>query len=144
MSGRVTQREFEELLGFRTTLRRFLHWSEEQAGAAGLTTAQHQLLLAIKGHRGATAPNVGDLAEYLMTKHHSVVELIDRAVEAGLVGRRRDEEDARIVRLALTPLGEEKIEALTRLHVEELRRLRGDWPLIGRTQPAKWGRTSRS
>jgi DNA-binding MarR family transcriptional regulator len=118
---RPTAREYEELLGFRTGLRRFLHWSEEQARAAGLTPAQHQLLLAIKGHPGDAAPTVGELADHLVTKHHSVVELIDRAVDAGLVERRRDEEDQRIVHLLLTPLGEERIEGLSRLALEELR-----------------------
>ena len=120
MSPRVTQDEYEELLGFRTTLRRFLRWSEEQARAAGLTPAQHQLLLAIKGHPGKEAPTVGELADYLVTKHHSVVELINRAVAAGLVERRRDEVDGRVVHLVLTPLGEERIEALSRLALEEL------------------------
>jgi DNA-binding MarR family transcriptional regulator len=135
MSPRVSQEEYEELLGFRTTLRRFLRWSEEQAGAAGLTTAQHQLLLAVKGHPGEVPPTVGELADYLVTRHHSVVELIDRAVEVGVVERHRDEADHRVVRTTLTPLGEEKIEALTRLHLEELRRLRGDWPVVGPGRP---------
>jgi DNA-binding MarR family transcriptional regulator len=117
-----SQREYEELLGFRTALRRFLRWSEEQARAAGLTPAQHQLLLAIKGHPGSE-PTVGELAEYLVTKHHSVVELIDRAVEAGVVERRRDEADGRVVHLVLTPLGEEKIEKLSLLAREELKSL---------------------
>ncbi|MGH2940287.1 MAG: MarR family transcriptional regulator, partial [Solirubrobacterales bacterium] len=80
---RPTRRDYEELLGFRTALRRFLAWSEEQARGADLTPAQHQLLLAIKGHAGESAPTVGELADYLVTKHHSVVELIDRAVDAG-------------------------------------------------------------
>jgi DNA-binding MarR family transcriptional regulator len=117
---RPTQREYEELLGFRTALRRFLAWSEEQARGAGLTPTQHQLLLAIKGHPGEAAPTIGELADYLVTKHHSVVELIDRAVDAGLVERRRDEEDGRVVHLVLTPLGEEKIEQLSALALEEL------------------------
>ena len=128
---RVTKADYEELLGFRTTLRRFLRWSEEQAHAAGLSPTKHQLLLAIKGHPGEVPPTVGELADYLACKHHSVVELINRAVDAGLVERRRDEDDHRVVHLLLTPLGEEKVEALTRLHLEELRRLRGDWPLVG-------------
>jgi DNA-binding MarR family transcriptional regulator len=131
MSPRVTQDEYEELLGFRITLRRFMRWSEEQAGAAGLTTAQHQLLLAIKGHPGEEPATIGQLADHLVSKHHSVVELIDRAVDAGLVERRRDEDDGRVVHPLLTPLGEEKLEALTRVHLEELRRLRGDWPVVG-------------
>jgi len=120
---RPTERDYEELLGFRTALRRFLAWSEEQARGAGLTPAQHQLLLAIKGHPGETAPTVGELADYLVSKHHSVVELIDRAVDAGVVERRRDEEDGRVVHLLLTPLGEERIEKLSRLTLEELRDL---------------------
>ena len=120
---RPTQRNYEELLGFRTALRRFLAWSEEQARGAGLTPAQHQLLLAIKGHPGESAPTVGELADYLVTKHHSVVELIDRAVAAGVVERRRDADDGRVVLVALTPLGEEKIEKLSRLALEELRDL---------------------
>jgi DNA-binding MarR family transcriptional regulator len=124
---RPSARDYEELLGFRTALRRFLRWSEEQARAAGLTPAQHQLLLAIKGHPGDAAPTVGELADYLVTKHHSVVELIDRAVDAGLVERRRDEDDQRIVHLLLTPLGEERIEELSRLALEELRKL-PRWP----------------
>jgi DNA-binding MarR family transcriptional regulator len=124
---RPTARDYEELLGFRTALRRFLRWSEDQAGAVGLTPAQHQLLLAIKGHPGVAAPTVGELSEYLVSKHHSVVELIDRAVDAGLVERRRDEADHRIVHLLLTPLGEERIEELSRLHLEELKRL-PRWP----------------
>jgi DNA-binding MarR family transcriptional regulator len=115
--------DYEKLLGFRTALRRFLHWSEDEARAAGLTPAQHQLLLAIKGHPGSDAPTVGDLSEHLVLKHHSVVELIDRAVDAGLVRRERDESDHRIVRLLLTPLGESRLEGLSRLHLEELRRL---------------------
>jgi DNA-binding MarR family transcriptional regulator len=124
---RPTGKDYEELLGFRTALRRFLHWSEEQAHVAGLTPVQHQLLLAIKGHPGEGGPTVGELAEYLVSKHHSVVELIDRAGEAGLVERRRDEGDHRVVHLLLTKLGEERIEELSRLHLEELRRL-PRWP----------------
>lgn len=125
---RPTARDYEELLGFRTALRRFLRWSEDQARAVGLTPAQHQLLLAIKGHPGEAAPTIGQLSDYLVSKHHSVVELIDRAVDAGLVERRRDDADHRIVHLWLTPLGEKRIEELSQLHREELRRLA---PLLG-------------
>jgi DNA-binding MarR family transcriptional regulator len=125
---RPTARDYEELLGFRTSLRQFLRWSEDQARAVGLTPAQHQLLLAIKGHPGKAAPTIGELSDYLVSKHHSVVELIDRAVDAGLVERRRDEADHRIVHLVLAPLGEERIEELSQLHREELRRLA---PMLG-------------
>jgi DNA-binding MarR family transcriptional regulator len=125
MSGKakLTAKDYATLLGFRTALRRFLHWSEAEAKAASLTPAQHQLLLAIKGHRGKRGPTVGELSEYLVLKHHSVVELIDRAASADLVRRERDEDDHRVVHLRLTPLAEARIEELSRLHLEELRRL---------------------
>lgn len=126
-ADRPTAKNYEELLGFRTALRHFLHWSEERARAVGLTPAQHQLLLAIKGHPGEAAPTVGELADYLASKHHSVVELIGRAEATGLVERRRDEDDHRVVHLVLTALGEERIEELSRLHLEELRNL-PRWP----------------
>jgi DNA-binding MarR family transcriptional regulator len=125
---RPTARDYEELLGFRTALRQFLRWSEDQARAVGLTPAQHQLLLAIKGHPGEAAPTIGELSDYLVSKHHSVVELIDRAVDAGLVERHRDDADHRIVHLELTADGEKRIEELSQLHREELRRLA---PLLG-------------
>jgi DNA-binding MarR family transcriptional regulator len=130
---RPTARDYEELLGFRTALRHFLRWSEDKARAVGLTPAQHQLLLAIKGHPGEAAPTIGELSDYLVSKHHSVVELIDRAVDAGLVERRRDADDHRIVHLFLTPLGERRIEELSQLHREELRRLA---PMLGLTPEA--------
>jgi len=37
---RLTRRDFERLLEFRVTLRRFQRWSEDQARAAGLTQVQ--------------------------------------------------------------------------------------------------------
>lgn len=52
---RLTRRDYEKLLEFRVALRRFQRWSEDQARATGLTHAQHQLLVAIKGQRGGTA-----------------------------------------------------------------------------------------
>ncbi len=76
---KVSKRQYEELLRFRVGLRRFLHWSEGQARAAGLTPAQHQLLVAIEGHPGKVPPTVGELADYLVTKHHSVVRRASRA-----------------------------------------------------------------
>jgi DNA-binding MarR family transcriptional regulator len=119
----LSQADYEQLLGFRTALRRFLRWSEEEARAAGLTPAQHQLLLAVRGHPDPAGPTIGELSEYLVLRHHSVVELVDRAVAAGLARRQRDEDDNRVVRLRLSADGERAIEELARLHLEEIRRL---------------------
>lgn len=118
----VSDADFARLLGFRSGLRRFLHWSEQQAKAAGLTGAQYQLLLAIRGH--GDAPSVGDVAQDLLLRHHSAVELVDRAERAGLVRRVADASDQRVVRLALTATGEASLAELAAAHLEELSRLR--------------------
>jgi DNA-binding MarR family transcriptional regulator len=123
--GDLRQENYAKLLRYRTALRRFLRWSEEQANAAGLTTAQHQLLLAVKGHEDPAGPTVGEVADYLALRHNSAVELVDRAQDGGYVERSRDPEDNRIVRLRLTERGEEQIRELSRAHLAELRRLSG-------------------
>ena len=123
----ISSADYRRLLEFRDGVRRFLHWSEAQARAVGLTAAQHQLLLAIRGHDGADGaePTIGDVAGHLLVRHHSAVELIGRAETAGLVARHTDAEDHRVVRLSLTELGAQRLSALSALHVEELRRMRG-------------------
>jgi DNA-binding MarR family transcriptional regulator len=117
----LSQEDYERLLAFRTGLRRFLHWSETRARDAGLTPAQYQLLIAVKGH--GEPPTVGDLAGYLLLRHHSAVELIDRAEDAGLVKRAGDPADGRVIRVTLTEIGEDKLRALAPVHLHELRRL---------------------
>ncbi len=115
--------DYEALLRFRHLVRTFLAFSEHEAQAVGLTTQQHQLLLAIQGH-GDEAPTTSAIAELLVLKNNSVVELVDRAEAAGLVERHVDAEDARRQRIALRPAGREHLEALTARHLGELRRLR--------------------
>ena len=114
--------DYQRLLAFRDGLRRFQQWSEERARAVGLTGPQHQLLLAIRGHGGP--PSIGEVAEHLLSRHHSVVELVARVVDAGLVERIEDDRDRRVVRLRLTAAGEARVAALAGPHLEELSRLR--------------------
>jgi DNA-binding MarR family transcriptional regulator len=119
----LTSEDYANLLAFRASLRRFLHWSETQARSAGLTPAQHQLLLAIKGHRGEQRPTIGELAGYLMLRHHSAVELVDRAEAAGLVERWGDVDDGRVTRVRLTAEGEARLSRLSQAHLDELQSL---------------------
>jgi DNA-binding MarR family transcriptional regulator len=121
---RLTDRDYQRLLGFRTELRRFLHWSEEQAEDLGITAAQHQLFLAVRGHPDRRGPTVGDVASSLLLRHHSAVGLVDRAAEAGLIRREHDVDDHRSVRLRLTTDGARKLARLSRRHLEELDRLK--------------------
>lgn len=119
----VTDEQYRQLLELRTGLRRFLAWSEAQAKAAGMTPAQHQLLLAVRGHPGEQPPTVGEVAEYLLLKPHSTGELVLRAADAGLVERVGDATDARVVRVRLTDDGARRLAALSAAHHEELTRL---------------------
>ncbi len=119
---------YAHLLALRTGLRHFERWSEQQARAAGLTPAQHQLLLAIRGHRDPRGPTIGEVSDYLLLRHHSTVGLVDRADAAGLVTRTRSKEDHRVVRLQLTEVGAQRLEALSTLHLEELKRLAPQLP----------------
>jgi DNA-binding MarR family transcriptional regulator len=129
---RLTDADYEDLLALRTGLRRFLRWSEQQAEEAGLTPAQHQLLLAVRGHSEPRGPTIGEVADYLLLRHHSAVGLIDRADAVGLVERVRDPEDHRLVRLQLTATGTKRLEALSAQHLEELQRLARKLPSIWR------------
>ena len=120
-----TEADYRYLLALRTELRRFLRWSEEQAVANGVTPAQHQLMLAIRGHGETTGPpTIGDLAGYLLLRHNSVVGLVDRAESAGLVRRERDPFDHRVVRVRLTPSGARRIEQMSAMHLEALGRMK--------------------
>jgi DNA-binding MarR family transcriptional regulator len=123
VTGDLDDADYRSLLRFRISLRRFLHWSEEQAEKAGLTPAQHQLLLAIRGHEGEAGPTIGEVAGYLLLRHHSAVGLVDRAEKAGLVERLEDGGDRRVVRLRLTPLSARLLQQLTATHLEEIQRL---------------------
>jgi DNA-binding MarR family transcriptional regulator len=123
MASELQDADYQRLLEFRTGLRRFVRWSDQQADGAGLTPAQHQLLLAVRGHPDPRGPTIGDLAQRLLRRPHTVVSLIDRAEVAGLLVRLPDPDDGRVVRLSLTPLGTKRIEQLTELHMQELARL---------------------
>jgi len=114
--------DFATLAEFRYALRCFTVFSEAEAHGQGLSPQQHQALLTIKGS-GAQALTVGELAEKLCIKHHSAVELISRLVRMGMVTRSTDPADGRRVRIALTPLAESKLQALSAVHLEQLRRI---------------------
>lgn len=123
MPRTFSKKDLAKLLEFRVALRRFLGWSEDQAAKAGLSAAQHQLLLSIAGHPDPQGPTISDLAEYLVIRHHSAIGLINRAEAGGLVRRGADAVDRRVVRLTITPAGKQRLDALAAAHIEELRRL---------------------
>ena len=87
------------------------------------TPPQHQALLAIKGFPGRDRVTVGELAERLQLRHHSVVGLIDRLVTEKLVARTPSDEDRRKVIVRLTSNSEKTLGKLSAIHREELKRI---------------------
>lgn len=115
---------FQELALFRHKLRKFLRFSEDAARACGITPQQHQLMLGIAGFTGAGKASISEIADFLQERHNSVVGLVDRAVESGLVERAEDLLDRRVVVVSLTDRGEEILKKLSLLHHDEMKRLR--------------------
>jgi DNA-binding MarR family transcriptional regulator len=114
--------EYRALADLRFELRKFLAFSEEQARVVGIEPRQHQLLLAVKGLPEGQAATVGALAERLVLRHHSTVELLDRLQRRKLVRRVAIAEDRRQMRVEILPAGEALLSRLSLAHREELRR----------------------
>lgn len=110
---------YKALAEFRRELRTFLATSSDAARDAGIDPTQHQLLLVIKGLEPQRVV-VGDLADWLMIRHHSAVELVSRCERNGWVERVRDEDDRRQVHVKLTAKGESVLTELSHLHMREL------------------------
>jgi DNA-binding MarR family transcriptional regulator len=114
--------EYGRLARFRYALRRFLRFSEDAARRAGISPAQYQLLLFVRGFPGPP-PTIAVLAERLQVTHHSAVGLVDRTARLGLVRRVKDAVDARRVRVELSARGATVLQRLVRAHSPEVDRL---------------------
>jgi DNA-binding MarR family transcriptional regulator len=97
--------DYEALAQFRYRLRIFLEFADTNARKVGLTSQQYQALLTIKGLSGETPMFVGELAGFLLIKHHTAVELVGRMVRLGLLQRTVDASDNRRVLVTLTKKG---------------------------------------
>jgi DNA-binding MarR family transcriptional regulator len=109
------------LASFRHQLRKFLQVSESAANAADLHPQQHQLLLAVAGVPADRSPSIAYAAEALGLKHNTVVELVDRCEQEGLLERAPDPEDRRRVCLRTTTRGQKVLNRLSQFHLQELR-----------------------
>ncbi len=121
MAKQLTLADYQALAELRYQIRRFLHFSEQAARAAGLEPRQHQLMLILKGLPKHVRPRIGELAERLQIQHHSTVELVNRLAAGGYVRRQRGGEDRREVLLSLTRKGEKVLRELSLHHKAELR-----------------------
>lgn len=119
--SKLSSADYEALAAFRYGVRRYLAFAEAGARSVGLTSQQHQALLAIKARLLSGPMSVGDLAGELLLKHHSAVELLGRLEKAGFTQRTADLEDRRRVLISLTPKGEGVLAALSANNLRELR-----------------------
>jgi DNA-binding MarR family transcriptional regulator len=122
--ARPQSADYQALANFRYALRQFMEFSASAAKGVGLTPQQHQAMLSIIGAPEGQAITIGFLAERMLLKHHSAVELVDRLVELDLLARNPDAADRRKVLLGLTPKGRRLLTRLSTAHIEELRRIR--------------------
>jgi DNA-binding MarR family transcriptional regulator len=142
----LSEPEYLALGEFRYQLRRFLRHMEEAARQLGVNPQQYQLVLAVKGLPKELVPTISQLAERMQLNHNSMVELVDRCVEQGLLRRNRDANDRRQVTLSITAEGDvllRKLGVAARQELQEagpmlvgaILRLTGD----GRSAKAKTG-----
>jgi len=117
----LTAADYETLASFRYGVRRYLAFAEANARSVGLTSQQHQALLAMKVHTFSRPMTIGDLAAELLIKHHSAVELVGRLEKSELVQRRADPSDGRKVLVCLTDAGEAVLACLSVQNLGELR-----------------------
>jgi DNA-binding MarR family transcriptional regulator len=112
--------DYQTLADLRYQIRRFLRVREIAAQAVGVEPQQYLMLLQVKGLEGRAPATIGALAERLQIRHHSVVQLVDRLAERGMVERRRDRRDRREVVVCLRPAGEKLLGRLARYSIDEL------------------------
>jgi DNA-binding MarR family transcriptional regulator len=121
MSAEVTTSEYRALAELRYRIRLFLREGDAKARSSGLEPQQYLLLLALRGLPSGADATIRTLAERLVLKHHSVVELVDRLAAHGYVRRIRSRQDRRKVLVSLLPRGIKLVERVARDRISELR-----------------------
>jgi len=117
----ITTAEYQALAELRCLIRKFVREGDAVARSAGLEPQQYLLLLAIRGLPEGEEATIRELADRLVLKHHSTVELIDRLETHGYVRRNRSRDDRRRVLVSLLPRGEKLLEQVARHRISELR-----------------------
>jgi len=116
----LSSREYRALAELRFQVRLFLAFREHTARKMGLEPQQYQVLLAIKGVALDVEMTVGMLAERMLVRPHTAVEMIDRLAARGMVVRSRHKTDHRKMLVRLTAKGERTLRALALASREEL------------------------
>lgn len=118
--SQLSHEDFQRLAEFRFQLRRFLSFSNTVAENAGLRPQQYQLLQCVAGMPDDLAPTIANVAERMLLRHNSAVELVDRTIAQGLLRRGSDPQDHRRILLRVTAQGERLLASLAVYHLAEL------------------------
>lgn len=121
MTRRLNQADFEALARFRLAVRQYLAFAERGAKAVGLTSQQHQALLAIKAESYSDAITVGEVARRLLLKPHSAAELVNRLEASDMIIRETAPADRRAVHVRLTAKAEGLLAQLSERNLHELK-----------------------
>jgi DNA-binding MarR family transcriptional regulator len=114
------QRRLKSLAEFRFQLRKFLSFSEIASERCGIGAQQYQLMQVIAAMPEGQVATITYLADRMILRHNSTVELVDRAERSGLVRRETDERDLRRSIVQLTPQGRLLLDRLVAEHLSEL------------------------
>jgi DNA-binding MarR family transcriptional regulator len=109
-----------EIAEFRFHLRRFLSFSETASEKIGIPAQQYQLIQVIASAPSDRSATISYIAERMLLRHNSAVELVDRAERSGLVLRIADESDHRRSLLEITGEAEAVLSQLVSRHLAEL------------------------
>ena len=110
------------LAEFRFRLRRFLSFSEAASEELGVSAQQYQLIQVVAAVPGDRAATISYIAERMLLRHNSAVELVDRAERSGLVRRITDESDHRRSVVGIREEAEAILSQLVSRHLAELQR----------------------
>ena len=116
----MSDEQYQDIARFRRSLRAYVKTADQVARRVGITPAQYELLVSIRGAAEAVAPSISWLAEELQIQPHSVTGLVQRAEDAGLVATYVDREDGRVRGVGLTDEGRRTLSRLFELHSDEL------------------------
>ncbi|MGC9198319.1 MAG: MarR family winged helix-turn-helix transcriptional regulator [Acidobacteriaceae bacterium] len=120
IDANTAQDKLRSLAEFRFQMRKFLSFSEIASERCGVPAQQYQLMQVIAAIPEGQKASITYLAERMVLRHNSTVELVDRAERAGLVHRESDPKDMRRSLVQLTPQGQEILNRLVAEHLSEL------------------------
>jgi DNA-binding MarR family transcriptional regulator len=115
-----------DLAEFRYQLRRFVSFSEAASESAGISAQQYQLLQVVATVPEGQESSISYIAERMVVRHNSAVELVDRAEKAGLVQRVADPKDHRRSLVETTSRGNDLLAQLVPIQLAEVRTENGE------------------